>query len=93
MGELPTTRDVTGGEDRRNGGAHSVVGGDAGTGIGRDADLVEPEPLNERRPAHGHEHQVGLDRLPFAVADEEARAGVVDPGALLFEMDGDAHGA
>ena len=40
-----------------------------------DAGRLQPDPLDERRAAHGDEHQVGLDRLAFAEVDDELRAG------------------
>ena len=88
--ELPAAGDVAGGEDRRDRGAHVVVGRDAGARIGGDADLVEPEALDERRPADRHEHQVGLDRLAVAVAHDQLLAGVLDARALLLEQHRDA---
>ena len=48
-----------------------------------------PRSCDERRSADRDQHQVGLDGLAFAEADDEVAAGVLDAGALLLEMNGD----
>jgi hypothetical protein len=61
----------------------------AATSLERNAGRFEPEPLDDRRPADRHEHQVGFDALPLAEVDDEMRAEVVHRGALLAEVDVD----
>ena len=69
--ELPAPCHVTRREDRRDRRPHVVVGRDAGARIGRYADLVQSEILDERRSADRDQHQVRLDRLAFTEADDE----------------------
>ena len=55
-----------------------------------DADLLEPEPFDERPAADRDEHQVGLDGLAVAEVHGQLRAVVLDLRALLAELERDA---
>src|SRR5947208_3347697 len=65
-----------------------LVGGDALAPVELHADLLQPEVLDGRPAAGGHEHQIGLGRLA-AVVDDERAARVLDPvgGGLEAERD------
>ena len=54
-----------------------------------DAELLEPEPLDERRAADADEHQVRLDRLALTEVDGEDPVPVLDLRALLAELERD----
>src|SRR5205823_9187506 len=77
------------GVDVRNGGAAMLVGGDSLAPVELDADLLQPEVLDGRPAACGHEHQVGLDRLAAKV-DSKRVVGLLNAVAGGLEVERDA---
>src|SRR5215203_1975888 len=67
----------------------STVGRDPLALVELDADPFQPEPLHRRTAPDGDEHQVGVDRLAVAELDPHPVTAVVDPGALLLEVQRD----
>ena len=67
-----------------------LVGGDALALVELHADLLEPEPFDERAAPDGDEHQIGLNGLAVAEVHRELRAVVLDLRALLAELQRDA---
>ena len=57
--------------------------------VERDAGLLEPDAVDERRPSDRDEHEVALDRLALAEVDDERPARVLDLRALLAELERD----
>ena len=90
MRELPVPGAVANGIDVRHRSAAVLVGGDPLSPVELNADLLEPEALDERPAADGDEHQVRLHGLALAEVHRELRPVVVDAGALLAQLQRDA---
>ena len=90
MRELPVARDVARRVDVRDRCPPLAVRLDPLARVERDAGLLEPDALDERRAADGDEHEVALDRLTLAEVDDERGARVLDLRALLAEVERDA---
>src|SRR5207248_403444 len=87
--ELPVAGAVADRVDVRHGRPAVLVGGDALPLVELDADLLEPEPLDERATADRDEHEVALDGLAVAEVDGEPVARLVHLRALLLEVERD----
>src|SRR5262249_54402880 len=58
--------------------------------VERNAGVLEPEPLDERRSTDRDEHEVRLHRLAVTEVNDELRTVVLDLRALLAELERDA---
>ena len=67
-----------------------VVGGDALPPVELHAGRLEAETLDERPAADRDEHQVALDRLALAEVHGQRVPVLLDPRALLAELQRDA---
>src|SRR6185436_11622232 len=67
-----------------------LVGGDALSLVELHADVLEPEPLDNRTAPDRYEHQIRLDGLAVAEMHRQLGAVVLDLRALLLEMQCDA---
>src|SRR5207244_2328244 len=88
--ELPVTGAVAYGVDVLDGRAPALVGRDALALVELDADRLQAEALDEGPATDGNEHQIGAHGLAVAEMNGQLRAGIVDLGALLLALQGDA---
>src|SRR3954468_15925499 len=90
VSKLPVAGAVADGVDVRHVGPPVVVGRDACALVEFDAGLLEADFRDERAAPDADEHQVGRHALAVAVVDDELRAVVLDPRALLAQLERDA---
>src|SRR5439155_14165131 len=87
---LPVPGAVADGVDVRNCRAPVLVGGDSGPLVELDADSLQTEPFDHRAAPHRDEHQIRLNHLPVSEMDGQLGAALLDPRALLLEVERDA---
>ena len=87
--ELPVPGAIADRVDVRDGRPPMLVGRDPLAPIELDADLLEPEPLDERPAPDRDEHEIRVHGLAVAEVNAQPVAGLLDLRALLLEMQRD----